>query len=43
MLFMEIAVRGIMGIQSGDNPRVIEQRLSTFLPPKMRTKAQEAA
>ena len=25
-----------MGIQSGDNPRVIEQKLNTFVPPKLR-------
>jgi len=43
LLSMEIIVRGIMGIQSGDNPRVIEQKLSTFVPPSMRTGFQEAA
>jgi len=43
LLAMEVAVRGIMGIQSGDNPRVIEQKLNTFVPPRMRTAAQEAA
>ncbi|MBN2296499.1 MAG: MotA/TolQ/ExbB proton channel family protein [Pirellulales bacterium] len=43
LLTMEIIVRGIMGIQSGDNPRVIEQKLNTFIPPKLRTAAQEAA
>ena len=43
LLAMEIIVRGIMGIQSGDNPRVIEQRLNTFLPPKLRAGSQEAA
>ena len=43
LLAMEIIVRGIMGIQSGDNPRVIEQKLNTFIPPKMRAGAQEAA
>lgn len=36
LLIKEIVVRGIMGIQSGDNPRVIEQKLSTFIPPKLR-------
>jgi len=41
LLAMEIVVRGIMGIQSGENPRVIEQKLKTFLPPKL--KAKEAA
>ncbi len=43
MLGMEITVRGIMGIQSGDNPRVIEQKLSTFVPPKLRAGTEEAA
>lgn len=43
LLAMEIIVRGIMGIQSGDNPRVIEQKLSTFIPPKQRAGSQEAA
>jgi len=43
ILAMEIIVRGIMGIQSGDNPRVIEQKLSTFVPPKFRSETQQAA
>jgi len=43
LLAMEITVRGIMGIQSGDNPRVIEQKLNTYLPPKLRAAVQEAA
>lgn len=42
VLVMEIVVRGIMGIQAGENPRVIEQKLSTFVPPKHR-QLQEAA
>ncbi len=33
---MEIVVRGIMAIQAGENPRVIEQKLRTFVPPKAR-------
>ena len=40
---MEITLRGIMAIQSGENPRVIEQKLNTFLSPKQRAGAQEAA
>lgn len=40
---MEIALRGIMAIQSGENPRVIEQKLNTFLPPKQRPSTREAA
>jgi chemotaxis protein MotA len=43
LLAMEIVIRGIMAIQSGDNPRVIEQKLSTFVPPKARAAAKEAA
>ncbi len=42
MLSLEIIVRGIMAIQSGENPRVIEQKLNTFLPPKLRA-SEEAA
>lgn len=40
---MEIIIRGVMAIQSGENPRVIEQKLLTFLPPKLRPKSEEAA
>jgi chemotaxis protein MotA len=43
LLTMEIVVRGIMAIQAGDNPRVIEQKLSTFIPPRQRTQSEEAA
>jgi chemotaxis protein MotA len=43
LLIMEITVRGIMGIQAGDNPRVIEQKLSTFVPPSQRTQKEKAA
>ncbi|MFI4875511.1 MAG: motility protein A [Blastopirellula sp. JB062] len=42
LLTMEIIVRGIMAIQSGENPRVIEQKLRTFLPPSARMKEEEA-
>ena len=43
MMSLEIVVRGIMAIQSGENPRVIQQKLNTFLPPKLRSGAEEAA
>jgi chemotaxis protein MotA len=43
LLAMEIIIRGVLGIQSGDNPRVVEQKLSTFVPPRMRADAREAA
>jgi chemotaxis protein MotA len=37
----ELIVRGVIAIQSGDNPRVVEQKLLTFLPHRLR-KAEEA-
>ncbi len=43
LLAMEIAVRGIMAIQSGENPRVIQQKLNTFVPPKQRVSEDQAA
>ncbi len=36
LLELEVVIRGIMAIQSGENPRLIEQKLNTFLPPKQR-------
>lgn len=35
---MEIIIRGIMAIQAGENPRVIRQKLNSFLAPKARPK-----
>ena len=43
LLAMEIVIRGIMAIQSGENPRVIEQKLNTFVPPKLRRTGDKAA
>ena len=31
-----IIIKGVMAIQSGDNPRIVEQKLRTFLPPSDR-------
>lgn len=31
-----IVIRGIMAIQAGDNPRIVEQKLKTFLPNRIR-------
>ena len=36
VMVKEIILRGVLSIQSGDSPRVVEQKLITFLPPKMR-------
>ncbi|MFH1022437.1 MAG: MotA/TolQ/ExbB proton channel family protein [Planctomycetota bacterium] len=35
-LLRQIVMRGVMSIQSGDNPRIVEQKLKIFLPPKER-------
>ena len=37
----EMIVSGIMSIQSGDNPRLVEQKLNTFLAPKARATSFE--
>ncbi len=34
----EMIIAGILSIQSGDNPRLVEQKLMAFLPPKLRNK-----
>lgn len=41
----EIVVEGILSIQSGDNPRILQQKLLAFLPPTEREaiKAESAA
>lgn len=36
MLLKMIIVKGVMAIQSGDNPRIVEQKLKTFLPNRLR-------
>jgi chemotaxis protein MotA len=35
-LVKEIVIEGILSIQSGDNPRILEQKLTAFLPPPRR-------
>lgn len=35
-LLREIMIGGIMAIQAGDNPRIVEQKLNAYLPPKQR-------
>ena len=37
----QIILRGIVSIQSGDNPRIVEQKLRTFLPPGLREEKAE--
>lgn len=42
VLLKMIIVRGVMAIQSGDNPRIVEQKLKTFLPFSVRGSGDEA-
>lgn len=37
-----IVIHGVMSIQSGDNPRTVESKLITFLPPGQRAALEEA-
>jgi chemotaxis protein MotA len=36
MLIKEMTVAGIISLSNGDNPRVLEQKLHAFVPPKQR-------
>lgn len=36
MMIKEVTVEGLLSIQAGENPRVIEEKLKSFLAPKMR-------
>lgn len=40
LLVKEITIEGILSIQSGDNPRVVEQKLKAFISPELRETAQ---
>jgi chemotaxis protein MotA len=43
LLVMEIVIRGVLAIQAGDNPRIVEQHLDTFLPPQAAWRPRKAA
>lgn len=36
ILVKELMVEGLLSIQAGENPRIIEEKLKTFIPPEMR-------
>jgi len=38
LLVKEMVIEGILSIQSGDNPRVVEQKLKAFVAPAIRSK-----
>lgn len=39
----EMIIEGIMSIQSGDNPRIVADKLNTFLPPRSRSEKEGKA
>jgi chemotaxis protein MotA len=39
ILVYEVALEGILSVQSGDNPRIVEEKLKAFLSPDLRAKA----
>ncbi len=43
LLVMDITLKGIVAIQAGENPRVIKQKLLTYIPPNDRPVEEEAA
>lgn len=43
MMQKEVMIEGLLSIQAGENPRVIEEKLKSFLSPKERTNPEEEA
>jgi len=43
VLLMEMILEGILSIQAGENPRVIREKLMTFLPAEARQAMMEQA
>ena len=43
VLLKTIIIKGVMSIQSGDNPRIVEQKLKTFLPPSAQNDEEDEA
>lgn len=43
LMIKEIMIEGLLSIQAGENPRVIEEKLKSFLAPNERAAGEEAA
>jgi len=41
--FREMTLEGILAIQAGDNPRVVEEKLMAYVPPAKRPSEEEQA
>ncbi|MEN6358111.1 MAG: flagellar motor protein [Armatimonadota bacterium] len=42
VLAYEMIIEGVMSIQAGDNPRIVETRMMAYLPPAMRAEREKA-
>ncbi|MBD3420590.1 MAG: motility protein A [Chitinivibrionales bacterium] len=42
ILIKELMLEGIMSLQSGDNPRIVEQKLTAFIEPSLRAAAMKS-
>jgi chemotaxis protein MotA len=38
ILMKEVMLEGMLSIQAGENPRIIEEKLKAFMAPKLRAK-----
>lgn len=43
IMMKEVMIEGLLSIQAGENPRVIEEKLKSFISPKQRNDMQETA
>ncbi len=43
VLLRQVVLEGVLAIQAGENPRVIEEKLRAFLPPALRAKVSREA
>jgi len=41
--FREMTLEGVLAIQAGDNPRVVQEKLTAYIPPSLRMTEEEAA
>jgi chemotaxis protein MotA len=41
VLSYEMIIEGVMSIQAGDNPRIVETRMMAYLPPAMRAEREK--
>ncbi len=43
VLLRDIVIEGVISIQSGDQPQLVEEKLKSFIPPRERAKMEEKA